>query len=161
MNNLAIVFCAGFLGASCSSPKPAEIGVTNEMPAIDVDACIASPSCMGKDASAIEVFFPGNHAIHIPKGASITAPLERPSATAKLHYLVVGVAAEGDYYGIHHMKVSVSGLPDSEISPIGGFTRTELDEQSRVPAATNPTVTLTTTEGDAFDLLWVEGRWDD
>ena len=160
MNKMVILFCAGFLGA-CSSPKPNEVGVTDEMPAIDVEACLASSSCM-KGATATEIFFPGNRAIHIPKGASITAPLQRPSSpTAKLRYLVVGAAAEGDYYGVHQMKVSVSGLPDTEISPIGGFTRTELDELGQTPATSSPTVTLSTTEGDAFDVLWVEGRWDD
>jgi hypothetical protein len=154
-------FCACFLGA-CSSPRPNEVGVTEEMPAIDVEACLASSSCTKGGASAIGIFLPGDHAIHIPKGVSITAPLLRPaSTTAKLRYLVVGGAAEGDYYGTHRLKVSVTGLPDAEISPIGGFTRTELDERGQTPAATNATVTLSTTEGDAFDVLWVEGRWDD
>lgn len=174
IDNLFMLFCAGFVG-SCSSPRPG--AVDRENLAVDVDACIsAGASCMQSGATPVESFFAGQQAVFLPVGARIVAPLVAPTPTAKLAHLVVAVNSKSDPTKSHHLAVTVSGLPiratcgsispvpGACISPLPSFTRTEIDERPNGVATTPPagaTVTIETVDGDGFDVLWVVGRWED
>ena len=149
--------------ASCGSDPPGS--VDHEQPAIDLEACAsAAPTCVREGTvTSIEAILPGDgHAIHLAKGASIRAPLMRPSDTAKLAFLVLGIrATNADDTTTPvlpaQIAVQIDGAIDVTVRPLAGFGRTEIQSKLVVPGAT---VTIRCLAG-AVDLAYVEGRWND
>ncbi|GAC1557829.1 MAG: hypothetical protein NVS3B10_17510 [Polyangiales bacterium] len=152
----------GLVGlAGCGQTAPAT--VDREQPALDVVACArGAASCVrGPGVVAVESFLPGSdHAVLIPAGDSLEAPLLRPSPTAKLAHLVVAVNARGDAAQRHTLRVTVSGLAPVDVEPVAGLTRTEVAELGRVPPV-GATLKLEAVAGDGFEIVYVVGRWND
>ena len=149
--------------AGCGSDPPGT--VAHEQPAIDLEACAAKTESCVREGSVtpVEALLPGEgHAVHLAKGGSIRAPLARPSATAKLAYLVLAVrATDADATTAPvtpvQLAVQIDGAIDTSVRPLAGFTRTEIESKQVVPG---PTITIRCLAGEA-DLVYVEGRWND
>ena len=149
--------------AACGSDPPGS--VAHEQPAIDLEACAAAGStCVREgDVTSVEAILPGDgHAVHLAKGASIRAPLLRPSDTAKLAYLVLGIrSTDADStttpVSTAQIAVQIDGAIDVTVRPLAGFGRTEIQSKQVVPGAT---ITIRCLAGEV-DLAYVEGRWND
>jgi hypothetical protein len=160
-----VLACTLALSAAggCGSDPPGS--VAHEQPAIDLEACAAgAATCVRTgDVTSAEALLPGDgHAIHLAKGASIRAPLQRPSPTAKLAYLVVAaraIDADATTVPIKRVQIAVKidGAIDTTIGPPAGLTRTEIESKAVVPG---DSVTISVVAGEA-DLIFVEGRWND
>ena len=137
----------------CGSDPPGSVAY--EQPAIDLAACAASASSCVRQGTVttVESLVPGDdQIIKLGPGASITAPLQRPSPTTKLAYLVVTVRAIDT-----KIAVKIDGAIDTVILPMNGYSRTEVEAKRVVPG---DTITIRSLTGDA-ELVYVEGRWND
>jgi hypothetical protein len=149
--------------AGCGSDPPGS--VDHEQPAVDLEACAAGAADCVREGTvtSVESLLPGDgHAVHLVSGASIRAPLMRPSATTKLAYLAIAVrAVDADSTTMPiktaQIAVHIDGAIDATARPTAGFTRFEIESKRVVPGAT---VTIRCTAGEV-DLVYVEGRWDD
>jgi hypothetical protein len=149
---------------SCASARPNEVGVDHEALLIDLDACMDDPSCHSPKAFRFDYVVPGQHAVYLPVGESITARIiNRPSGSAKLVYVVLAMAsqANGDA-----LDVTVDGFPLQEVSPFAGPNRTELQLQTPGNATLVPGDTIKIANNpehskDPFAVIWVVGRWAD
>ena len=164
MNKLAMLFCACFLG-SCSSTKPADVGVDEEAVLVDLDACMSDPSCHSADVVPADYVLPGAKAILVPHGGKIVAPVRRPASAKTLAYLVLGVGSPGNGEAL---DVTIDCFPSSKpcpplhqkVAPYIGPNRTEIQLASP-PTDVGDRITIENQAADPFFILWVVGRWGD
>jgi hypothetical protein len=143
---------AGFL-CGCGSDPPGT--VDTETIALDVGACArGEPSCTTSGPVVpAEVLAPGtNDAITLRTGGRISGQLARPY-DGRLVWLAIGVRSFGDAL----LEVQVGDRPPTQLRPLYGFTRVEIDMGAMKPAP-GALVSIREVEG-AADLTWVVGRW--
>lgn len=154
--------CAGALAAlcaSCGAPPPGS--ADREQPAIEIGACLqGDPSCrLDGDATPVESVLPGTeHAVLLQPGGSVVATLHRPSPTARLAYLVVGMRARGEPQDARSLEVAIEGGKRAVLTPTAGFQRIEVNELEVVPSQ-GARVGARCLAG-AFEITYVVGRWN-
>lgn len=150
---VALAFAAVFAG--CSTPPPGT--VDHEMSAIDLGACVAAqPPCVRVgDVQPVESILPDSaRAVRLPAGSSISGPLQRPSTSARIQYVALGVYAVD--VGAT-LEVDVDGALAFTTDVPVGFSKPEIWAHDVVPGAK---VTVKCVKGK-IDLNYVVGRWND
>ncbi len=141
--------------SGCSTAPPGT--VDHELSAIDFAACLEGrPPCVHVgDVQTAESIVPDSaQAVRLIAGSSISAPLQRPSTTARLQYLVVGV------YAVENaatLEVDIDDALAFTTEVHVGFSKPEIWGHDVVPGAK---VTVRCVTGK-LDVNYVIGRWND
>jgi len=146
--------------ASCSSPPPGS--VDRETLAADIGSCARlEPACVRRgDVKPAEAIVPGQgHAVSLFPGATIDLAFTRPSPTAKLVHLAIGMRSAGSLDDVRKIAVAVTGGSETVMTPPISFSRVEIAQLSFTPPE-DARLRITSLDGKV-DILYVVGRWKD
>ena len=154
--------CAALACVACAACSATPIlKIDQEMSAIDLEACVegVDPCVRSGGATTEQALLPdGAHEVLLPTLASIDAPLNQPSATARrFAYLALGLNNRDDGKGT--LEVSIVGDDSTKvvIQPQPGFGRLELDMREIAPPQ-GARLRLRAVTG-SFDVTYAVGRW--
>lgn len=154
--------CAALAITSCGATPILKID--QEIPAIDLDACVAgvAPCVRTGAVSAFMSIEPGSaRELLIPEGAAVDAPLATPAAESRFGYLAIGLLNGAKEGVTTTIEVSIVGdaATKSTITPPSGFSRVEIDMREWAPTP-GARLKLRTATGTVI-VTYAVGRWFD